>query len=196
MSKYVVLRDRRLHGGVPARSNLGIVNTDASTSLAYAFSAINVLARTDRINTLFVLCHGYAGENARANVSVDAGGMGLQLGRESVLHSNVSMWGSIKKKVRRIVVYACAAANTEPGNEGSDSDGRYLMGALALHTDADVYAADAIQWYGTHKNLHNGRFDWGSWEGKLMMFPAGGSAPTRVTNPPVELSQVMAGSAP
>lgn len=53
---------------------------------------------------------------------------------------------AIRNKVQNIVVYACAAANTERNNEGTTSDGRYLMGALAIHTNASVFAADRIQW--------------------------------------------------
>jgi hypothetical protein len=44
---------------------------------------------------------------------MDAGGMGLQLGREDVLHGNVAMWRAIAGRVSNIVVYACAAANAE-----------------------------------------------------------------------------------
>ena len=105
---------------------------------------------------MFVLCHGYAGVDKRANVSADAGGMGLQLGKEGVRHSNVSMWRSIRGKVRNIVVMACAAGDTEPGNVGSTADGRYLMGALAIHAGADIFASNRIQWYFTFRNLTHG----------------------------------------
>jgi hypothetical protein len=74
MSKYVALRDRRLEGGVPSRANLDIINTDAATSLSAAFHTINVNAGSGSISTLFILCHGYAGSNPQAQVSIDAGG--------------------------------------------------------------------------------------------------------------------------
>lgn len=121
---------------------------------------------------MFIMCHGYAGQNERAQMSMDAGGMGLQLGRENVLHENVSLWSAIKNRVENIVVYSCAASNTESGNEGTAADGRYLMGALAIVTNASVFAADRIQWYNTYKGLANGRFEWGAWEGRLLAFPA------------------------
>lgn len=198
MSKYFALRDRRLEGGVPARANLSIFNTDAGTALANAFASINGVGRGSggKIHSMFILCHGYAGSNPNAAVSMDAGGMGLQLGREGVFHTNVAMWASIANSVDNIVVYSCAASDTQPGNEGTTADGRYLMGALAIHTNATVYAADKIQWYGTYNDLANGRFEFGSWEGNLLKFPSSGNPPTIVARPPVEFSDVMGGSAP
>ena len=198
MGAYLALRDKRLEGGVPARSGLYIVNTDEGVSLSSAFSSINAAARAagGTLNAIFILCHGYAGENVNAGMSADAGGMGLQIGREDMLHSNVSLWAAIEGAANNIVIYACAASDTEPGNEGTTSDGRYLMGALAIHTNANVFAADRIQWYNTYNNLTNGRYDFGAWEGQLLKFPPSGAPPTIVAGAPVEFSDVMGGTAP
>lgn len=43
---------------------------------------------------------------------MDAGGTGLQLGRDDVTHANVSQWRGVKNLIENIVVYSCAAANT------------------------------------------------------------------------------------
>jgi len=195
MSKYVVLHDRRLQGGVPPRAGLSIVKTDGATPLGRAFQVIKAVAGSGRVDTLFVLCHGYAGTNDRARVCGDFGGMGLQLGKENVLHANVSMWASISDKVENVVVYACGSADTQPGNEGTSADGRYLMGALAIHTNADVFAADRIQWYSTYQGLTNGRFDFGAWEGQLWHFPPNGMPAGAVSAAPVDLADVFAGTA-
>ena len=197
MGTYIALRDRRLEGGVPARAGLRIINTNGSTPLGSAFASINSASRmAGGIQAMFILCHGYAGSNERARVCIDAGGMGLQLGKEDVLHENVSMWTAIRNRVKHIIVYSCAASNTEGGNEGTNADGRYLMGALAIHTNAYVYAADRIQWYGTHGGAATGRFEFGQWEGQLLMFPPSGGSPRQVMGPPVEFSDVMSGTAP
>lgn len=67
MAGYFALRDRRLSGGVPARAGLTIINTNGSTPLGNAFAQINAAARNSgKISALFILCHGYAGSNARA----------------------------------------------------------------------------------------------------------------------------------
>jgi hypothetical protein len=197
MTRYIALRDRRLEGGVPARAGLTIVNATASTPLSSLFGQINgALGARGRFHSMFILCHGYAGRNARQRVSMDAGGEGLQIGAEGVLHTNVSRWTAIAGKVDNIVVYSCAAGNTERGNEGTTADGRYLMGALAIHTGATVYAADRIQWYGTYNDLANGRYEFGEWEGNLWQFPPNGNPPTIVAGAPVEFADVMGGSAP
>jgi hypothetical protein len=192
MSAYIALHDRRLSGGVPTHRHLHTINTSKHTALATVFNQINWISRhAGPVNTLFILCHGYAGLNDRAGVCMDAGGMGLQLGRENVLHSNVARWTAIRKRVQNIVVYSCAASNTERGNEGSTADGRYLMGALAIHTSASVFAADRIQWYQTK----NGNIDFGAWEGQLWQFPPNGNNPTQAVGAPVELADVLSGSA-
>ena len=188
MFEYLILRDRRLHGNLPLLAAVAITcNLDGTTPLTNAFNRVNTAITLNRgkLNTLFILCHGYAGSNNRAQMSMDAGGMGLQLGREDVLHSNVDKWTAIKDKVSNIVVYSCAASNTEAGNEGTTADGSYLMGALAIYTNADVYAADRIQWY------QQNNYNFGNWEGQLKHFPPSGAPGTIVSRPPVELSEVI-----
>jgi hypothetical protein len=196
MLTYIALRDRRLIGGVPNRPHLHVINTNKWTRLRHVFTDIRYIARRfGRIHAMFVLCHGYGGRNEREGVSMDAGGMGLELGREDVRHTNVYLWDSIKNTVENIVVYSCAASNTEIGNEYTTADGRYLMGALAIHTNADVYAADRIQWY-VGRGLSNRYFDFGAWEGQLWHFPPTGANPCRVDSPPVEFADVVSGTAP
>jgi hypothetical protein len=196
MARYLALRDRRLEGGVPARDRLYIINTDGTTPLAQAFNEINATVRyAGTFHTMFVFCHGYAGTSPGGIVSMDAGGQGLELGAESVLHGNVAMWSAIQNQVQHIVIYACAAANTEPENVGTDADGRYLMGALAIHTGAHVFGGDLIHWY-SHACLSNGRFEFRAWEGQLWHFPPSGGCPEHVSAPPVEFSDVMHSSMP
>jgi hypothetical protein len=105
-----------------------------------------------------------------------------------VLHSNVAMWRALANRTENIVVYACGAADTEPGYEGTDYDGRYLMGALAIHTNSTLFAADRIQFY---QRNNGGHIDFGNWEGTLWKFPPSGVAPSPVLRAPVELSDIM-----
>lgn len=183
MPNSLILRDRRLAGQLVARCP--VITVGATTSSSSIFSRVKSAGGSSGIDTLFVLCHGFAGSNDRARVSMDAGGMGLQLGAERVLHTNVSRWEALAGTCRTIVVYACAASNTESGNEGTTADGRYLMGALAIHTRATVYAGDRIQWYNPDS------MDFGHWEGQLWAFQPSGVPPTTVEAAPVELSSVL-----
>ena len=183
MPRFLILRDKRLEGKLAARCP--VVTVGETTTLSSMFSSVATAAGSSKINTMFVLCHGYAGTNDSAGVCMDAGGMGLQLGAEQVLHTNVSRWEDIEGTCKNIVVYACAAANTESGNEGSTADGRYLMGALAIHTGATVYAGDRIQWYNPAK------MDFGKWEGRLWAFQPSGIPPKVVKAAPTEIRSVL-----
>lgn len=191
MSEYAILRDLRLTGNMPSGftswwHNLNQVSVYGSIHLRTAFWRLrHFYEQHGRMHTLFILCHGFAGDNIVRRQSGDFGGGGLQLGLECVKHDNVAMWASIRGYFNNIVVYACAAGNTERGSEFTTQDGQYLMGALAIHTNTPVYAADRIQWY----NPSN--FDFGNWEGQLMRFPPTGVRPTNVSRVPVDLSQML-----
>jgi hypothetical protein len=185
MFENLIFRDRRLSGSLPFFAAAAYTcNLDATTPLSSAFSRVSMSNTLNggKLDNIFILCHGFAGSNPNAGMSMDAGGSGLQLGRENVLHSNVALWEAIKNKTTNIVVYSCAAGNTEAENVGTRYDGKYLMGALAIHTNANVYAADRIQWYNTRG------YNFGRWEGQLFHFPPDGSNPREVSSPPMELS--------
>jgi len=190
MGKHFVLHDRRLQGTAPVGRSITTLQLDASRSLFAVFPLISTLSQLDGQQTVYILCHGYAGASSRGLVCGDMGGMGLQLGREDLLHTNVSRWTAIRGAVSSIVVYSCGAADTQPENRGSIADGRYLMGALAIHTRATVYAADRIQWYTMRGGGSNGTINFGNWEGTLFKFePNGSFAPAVGNRVPLELAQ-------
>jgi len=166
-------------------NDLNIISTSGSDPLQNVFDQVNELKQEHgKMHSMFILCHGYAGSSSNLMMSGDFGGQGLQLGTENILHNNVSAWEEIEDTVSNIVVYACAAANTEAGNEFTTEDGEYLMGALAIHTNAVVYAADRIQWYTP------GDFDFGQWEGRLLKFKPSGAPPTEVSGVPVGFNEL------
>jgi hypothetical protein len=74
------------------------------------------------------------------------------------------------------------------------ADGKYLMGALALCTNADVYAANKIQWYGTHSGMRNGAFNFDVWEGILYKFSAATGIGEMTDSVPVEFTEVLNGT--
>lgn len=192
---YLLIWDKRVVVTVNGRPRMPVIEMDGTIPSSAAFHAVkDVVRRSGKVHTLFILCHGIAGSNRNAQVSGDFGGMGLQFGSNDVLHGNVVNWTAIKNKAANIVVYACAAADTEPGNEGTTSDGKYLMGALAIHTEAHVFAADRIQRVGVGSGTTS--FDPGAWEGRLWWFPPSGESPKTVTSVPVDIGDVYNGSAP
>jgi hypothetical protein len=58
------------------------------------------------------------------------------------------------------------------------------MAALAIHTNATVYAADKIQRYLTGLDQRHGHVDFESWEGTLLRFLPGGQEPKPVGDTP------------
>jgi hypothetical protein len=185
MARSLALHDRRLAGDISGFSG-AVIDLNAATSLPVTFGAVRAYAGRRRLESIFIACHGFAGANIRDMVSADAGGMGLQLGKEGVKHDNVAMWAALKNVTRNVVVYACAAANTEPGNEFTTADGRYLMGALAIYLNCYVFAADRIQFY----NRYEGVIDFGLWEGRLFRFGPDGRS-TVVKAPRIEMADLM-----
>jgi hypothetical protein len=180
MGKSIILHDRRLKGSAPIARGVTTIRLDRSTPLGSAFSAIKTLKRLDGVQNLYVLCHGYAGQDARAEICADMGG-------EGVLHTNVARWSAIRGDVGTIVVHSCGAADTQPENVGTNADGKYLMGALAIHTNATVYAGDRIQWYAGS----TGTINFGNWEGTLWKFePSGSFGPAPGNRVPLELLHV------
>lgn len=193
--RFIALRDRRVTtGGVPSRPHLGIINVDENTPLGPALHQICAYAGRGTIHTMFILCHGYQGLDFAQQQSIaGVGGMGLMLGNEGVKHKNVARWIAIRGKVENIVVYACRAAQALPGSEGVQNDGKYLMGALAIHTQAKVYAGDENQRYSTYRKLKHGAFHVGGWEGQLWCFPPTGEGAIPVHKPPVDFDDVLGG---
>src|SRR3954468_15170531 len=99
---FVIVHDSRLKGDVVcSRPQVSIIEVDKDTSLHLAFGKINAVGD---VHTIFILCHGYAGVNVREKICVDAGGMGLELGKECVFHGNVAMWKEIADEAENIVV--------------------------------------------------------------------------------------------
>ena len=66
-------------------------------------------------------------------------------------------------------MYACAAADTGPGNKDTPADGRRFMGELAGWSGAEVIAARDTQYY-TYDVKKNIPIDFGMWEGPVYRF--------------------------
>ncbi len=173
-NKYLILRDTRVIGNLPASLLPITCFLNGATSLATIFSRINSAAGLNgKLKTLFILAHGIGTGWGRTDDFWWRGGQGLQLGQQGVNAQNVSAWSRIKNSVEMIVVYSCGAAYTGPQYAtlplGVKSDGQALMAGLSKQTNAVVFAADKMQWYSTNN------FDFGKWEGTLYMFtPSGG----------------------
>jgi hypothetical protein len=155
-------------------------------SLRSAFDKLKgISGRAKPLNALFLVAHiqfewvKLADRNRKSPI-------GIGLGHEGIFASNVSLWKAIEGRSRNIIVYSCLAAHTSPDMVGTFGDMKYLMGALAIHTGAYVYAADQPQC----ADVQPKDVDFGPWEGALFEFPPSGAPPRQVAEAPYNLSEV------
>jgi hypothetical protein len=181
---------------VRSRPNLFIDQITPYVSLESAFQRLKqVSSRAKPLKALFVVAHiqfeNVPLRNAAAPVSTilppvleRKAPVGIGLGHEGIFASNVWLWKAIEGHARTIVVYSCLAARTTRDMTGTFGDMKYLMGALAIHTGAHVYAADEAQTADVQKD----DVDFGHWEGALFEFPPSGAPPRQVASAPYNLS--------
>ena len=175
MDSYIIW-DERLKGSMPTIGGIlksCIVN--ASISNTTAFAMVNAFSASEKIENLYILCHGYgSGMHLGTFDFLWRGGLGLQLGKENLLPTTVSSWSAIKDKVKNIIIYACGAAykGTAALDPTKPQDGQSLMSALSKETNAVVFAADKMQVY------YPDNLNFGKWEGQIYaFFPNGMTLP-------------------
>ena len=166
----MIIHDNRLKGRTPTRYNY-VMQIDQTTTLRHIIGTVAHYGRMRKLTALHILCHGFeANWDIGAQMSVPAahGGFGLQLGRNNLTLFNVSQTAAWRNLVDLIVVFACAPADTGPGNRGTYADGKRFMGEFALWSQSRVIAARDTQFY----NDASGRttIDFGAWEGPVYEF--------------------------
>ena len=170
----MIVHDKRLNG-LPPRFVQNIYEVDENVPIGQCINWVGQHARNvGGLGELLIMCHGFEADWDLAHQQCTGrpvGGFGLQLCKEGLCISNVILsttWKSQGKPlIRRITVYACAPADTGPGNEGTIGDGRRLMGELALWSGAEVIGARDTQYYTTGAD---GTIDFGDWEGPVYRF--------------------------
>jgi hypothetical protein len=192
MARRLVLLDFRLTGMVS--SDIGTVQqVSVRTPIKDAFDQVAAHARkAGGLDDLLICCHGFEGvlEDFDGEVSFVSGGFGLELCQENLTLSNAAVVRSLHATpplVRRIVVFSCAAADSQRAARAYGADGKRLMGEIALHSGARVVASTATQRYSMIPNIsqwmfnagsqNDWRIDFGDWEGAVFEFsPDDGSA--------------------
>jgi hypothetical protein len=111
-------------------------------------------------------------------------GLGLELCKENLSLSNVSLTAAWQGLIKEIVLFACGPSRTRPGYQNSMLDGSRFCSELAAFTEADVIASTETQWYNMlpPTNLLYAMFkigpqdtiDFGAWEGAVMRFSPSG----------------------
>lgn len=190
MGRTMILHDTRLEGRTPLNYNY-VFLVNGNRSVASIISGVASHARScGGLDMLHIFCHGYEGDlnlSERVCTGVERGGFGLHLGREGLGFHNVQQTTRWNGLIQNIVVFACAPADTAPGNEGTRGDGQRLCGELALYSGAAVIAARDTQYYNERTARYSGgrsvgnTIDFGAWEGPVYRFDPATGYPTTIT---------------
>lgn len=175
MKKDVIFRDTRLEGNFSFWTSAfdSIFELTETTPVIQALRHLYMTAQSNggKVKTLSIMCHGYGTYTSKElfgyEIPVWDGGEGLQLGAEGLTINGISVWSTIKDKVEEIIVYACGAADVQDGG-GDLKNGKVLMSRLAQETNADVYAAEELQYY------RESGMDFKAWDGQLYQFKPNG----------------------
>jgi hypothetical protein len=183
MAERMIVHDKRLDGRSPHIAQ-NIYEVDENVDIQHCVGWVGQHARdAGGLSELMIMCHGYEADWDQADqmcTGRPVGGFGLQLCKEGLSLSNVILtqsWNADKPLIKRITVYACAPADTGPGNAGTADDGRRFMGELALWSGAEVIAARDTQRYSPGGRFF-GRIDFGAWEGPVYRFDPGTGNPS------------------
>jgi len=166
----MIIHDIRLRGKTPTRYNY-VMQVNKNTPVEHIIGSVTHYGRMHKLSCLHIACHGYeANWNLRGSMCTPEmhGGFGLQLGYEGLSLFNATKTSAWKGYVDLIVLFACAPADVGPGNEGTEGDGRRLLGELSLWSGARVVGARDTQFY----NDASGKttIDFGDWEGPVYEF--------------------------
>jgi len=178
MTRSMIIHDMRLKGATPLNYN-GVMEVNAKTLIDFVVAHVAKFGRIQMIDGLHLFCHGFEADwNLASQMCMPTahGGFGLQLGKEGLTLFNVSKTAAWKGLVKQIVLFACAPADTGPGNAGTYGDGKRFCGELALWSDAEVIAARDTQYYDFSTAKYSGgrsianTIDFGAWEGPVYKF--------------------------
>jgi hypothetical protein len=194
----MIMHDFRLTGSVPSGLGSNVYQVSVRTPLRHALNWVATHAdRVGGLSDLWIWCHGFEGiiEDSELSSCYQAGGFGLELCQENLTFATVNLASVLKargRRVRRIVVFSCAAADS-PGTDSAiraGSDGMRLMGELALWSGATVVASDQTQYYHWRPTTIQRLFgetttnefpiDFGEWEGNVYEFSPETGRPTPV----------------
>jgi hypothetical protein len=193
----MILHDYRRTGAVPSGLQSNVDQVSGRTPIRHALNWVAQHAdRVGGLSDLWIWCHGFESiiEDSDLSSCYQAGGFGLELCQENLTFATVNLASVLKtrRRVRRIVVFSCAAADS-PGTDSAiraGSDGMRLMGELALWSGAPVIASDQTQYYHwrptviqrllgeTTKNEFP--IDFGEWEGNVYQFSPDTGRPTPI----------------
>lgn len=186
----MLVHDLRLAGRTPSNLADNNYEVDGNTSIAAAMSWIHDYAVSQNgLDRLLILCHGFEANWNLGDLTCtnfQQGGFGLALCTEGLTLANADAVVLLKGLVQEITIFACATADTGPGNVGTAADGMRFCGEIALYTGASVIAATQTQFYSLDRTFWDwiqskqGQIDFGDWEGPVYRFSPDDGAATQI----------------
>ena len=186
----MLVHDLRLAGNTPSNLAENNYEVDGTVSISHALDWIhNYSVQQGGLDKLYILCHGYEVNwnlGDQTCTPFQQGGFGLALCAEGLSLSNADAVTVLKGDVTEITIFACATADTGPGNTGTAADGMRFCGEIALYTGATVIAATQTQFYSNERSFwqwitgQRGQIDFGCWEGPVYSFSPDDGAPTLI----------------
>jgi hypothetical protein len=158
----VLVYDDRLEGSAP-KGNHAVLEVGDHYKLPELISRLKVIAdNLGKIEILQILAHGIEEDGI--------GGFGILLCKEELTNNTVHMLRPLEGKIGKIVLSACAAANTAVGSKRLDADGDLLCKRIAGTTGAWVKASTYRQEYSIWSSEKSWGSDFGNWEGDAWWF--------------------------
>lgn len=176
----VLVHDTRLEGPTPTALADFNFKVNAQYPISGLIQTINASVAAS-ISRLMIMCHGYESTDTGSACIPMSLGFGLQLCKEDLTLSNVSVMNGFYDSVEDIILYACGPANTAPFAQGTYGDGRRFCSEMAAYTNANVYASDVTQFYDNLKYDPTRLvcevipINFGQWEGNVYRFSPDGS---------------------
>lgn len=159
----MLIHDTRLTGNPPAIAQ-NIYSVNATVPMAHILGWTATVANgSGGLRRLMIMCHGIvSGDTHR-------GGWGLQFGQEGVNYGTSALFGTLRDKVRTIVVYACKTVDIDAPHGQS---GMIIWRQIAHYANCYVVASDADQvyTYGVSNPI-----DFGKWEGTVYLIAPNGN---------------------
>ncbi|MDR3493960.1 MAG: hypothetical protein P4L82_05110 [Ancalomicrobiaceae bacterium] len=174
----MIVHDIRLEGSTPLNYNY-VMRVSEHHSIDMVIATVAMYGAHQPLDVLHIFCHGYEADwdlRDQLCTGVEVGGFGLELCKEGLSLANVFRTDRWDRKVKKIVVFSCAAAGTGVGNDGTPADGRQFMGEIARRSGAEVIGSSATQYfnrvraaYSGHRTVDN-TIDFGAWEPPVFSF--------------------------